>query len=206
MLTNKEIVSYVFGEAAKSNSEKRKVGCLITVNGKLGGLGYNTEVNGKCVHAEVNAVLDVMHRFENLVDEDKIIAYVSHQPCPDCAKYILQELGEVDIQVVAEFMKFDGDKLRYDLVPPVFTEGVAAILTFGARKYKPNNWQNCEDPERYVAALFRHIEAWRAGETLDKDSGMHHLAHAATNIAFLMHLDYQPKQWTKAENSQNLEP
>lgn len=86
--------------------------------------------------------------------------------------------------------KFDADKLRYDLLPAEFEEAVAKVLTHGAKKYAPNNWQLVENPqERYYAALRRHIAAWRMGEKIDKESGLSHLSHAATNIMFLLYFE-----------------
>ena len=97
---------------------------------------------------------------------------------------------------MTEFKKFDGDKLRYDLVPPSLIAGVADVLTFGAAKYDANNWKNVDDVSRYVSAMYRHLEAWRAGEKLDDESGKSHLVHAATNLAFLIELDYNPTEWS----------
>ena len=84
--------------------------------------------------------------------------------------------------------KFDTGKLRYDLVPIEALEGLAKVLTYGAEKYDPNNWQHVES-DRYVAALFRHIMAWRKGEANDPESGHHHLEHALANVAFLLYKD-----------------
>ena len=94
-----------------------------------------------------------------------------------------------------DFKKKDDNKMRYDLIPPSLMKGVAQVLTFGAEKYEPNNWKKVDNPERYVAALYRHLEAWREGEETDYESGLSHLAHAATNLAFLIELDYQPHEW-----------
>lgn len=86
-------------------------------------------------------------------------------------------------------MKFDNDKLLYSLIPPETTKALAEVLTFGAKKYAPNNWQLVENGQtRYLDALFRHLEAFRSGETHDPDSGLHHLAHVLTNVAFLHYL------------------
>ena len=86
--------------------------------------------------------------------------------------------------------KNDQGKNRLDLIEPQFIEGVGEVLTFGAQKYEPNNWQNVEDPEdRYYAAALRHLMAWRKGETADKESGLSHLKHAATNLMFLLHFE-----------------
>lgn len=92
-------------------------------------------------------------------------------------------------------LKYDGGKLRYSLIPPVALSALAKVLTFGAIKYAPNNWQLVEDgEERYLDALYRHLEAYRSGETIDAESGLTHLSHAITNIAFLLHFEQnQPK-------------
>lgn len=87
-------------------------------------------------------------------------------------------------------LKDDSGKLRFDLILPEFEEGIAETLTVGAAKYAPNSWQHVEDAEnRYYASLRRHINAWRQGEILDPEDNVPHLAHAATNIMFLMYFD-----------------
>jgi len=87
-------------------------------------------------------------------------------------------------------LKFDNGKLQYRLVPPVAVKALASILTFGASKYAPNNWQLLDNPkDRYTDALYRHLEAYRSGESTDPESGMSHLWHAITNIAFLIHFE-----------------
>lgn len=103
--------------------------------------------------------------------------------------------------------KADKGKLRFDLISPEFTKAVAGVLTFGAEKYGPNNWQNLEDPtNRYYAALLRHLNAFHAGEKYDKESGMSHLAHAATNIMFLMHFTQSENKAACEEHSAHCAP
>jgi|TARA_R110000744_G_scaffold91126_1_gene176964 hypothetical protein len=96
-----------------------------------------------------------------------------------------------------EFKKFDGGKTRYDLVPPKIIQGIAEVLTFGANKYGANNWKSVDDPERYVGALYRHLEAYRRGEFIDPESGFSHLEHASTNLAFLIELGHESTNWSK---------
>lgn len=85
-------------------------------------------------------------------------------------------------------VKKDQGKNRLDLVQPEFMEEIAAAMTFGAEKYPANSWQGIPcAPDRYYAALLRHLFAWRKGERTDKESGLSHLAHAATNLMFLSH-------------------
>lgn len=167
------------GVAAKSNIEKRRVGCiLVNEAGEIIGEGFNDEEK----HAEINAINSTRGFIQN------VKAYVTHQPCPECARALLRA-GVTEVEVVEQFLKFDGDKLRLDLIPVSTIIALGEVLTFGARKYKPNNWKECKDLSRYEAALLRHFYAYKAGEKIDKDSGKPHLWHALANLAFLVELD-----------------
>ena len=93
--------------------------------------------------------------------------------------------------------KLDQDKPRVDLVDPKFVLGVADVLTFGAKKYEPNNWQKVPDAvNRYYAAAQRHLLAWREGEKIDPESGLSHLYHVACNMMFLSWFDKENKDGT----------
>ncbi len=84
-------------------------------------------------------------------------------------------------------VKYDAGKLRWDLLPMSAVEKIVAVMTFGAAKYGPNNWQALDDFEsRYFAALERHLVAWRRGERIDPESGLPHLAHAGCCLVFLL--------------------
>ena len=87
-------------------------------------------------------------------------------------------------------LKYDEGKLLMTLVQPSFVRGVAEVLTFGAKKYKPNSWQTVEDAKRrYEDALYRHWLAYLEGEQVDSESGLEHLKHLACNAMFLLHLN-----------------
>ena len=83
-------------------------------------------------------------------------------------------------------VKFDGGKLRFDLIPPSFLWAVADILTYGANKYSARNWETGMAWSRPFAALMRHMWAWWGGEDKDPETGKSHLHHAACNLAFLI--------------------
>lgn len=85
--------------------------------------------------------------------------------------------------------KADQDKPRLDLVPPGIIEAIGHIRTYGIEKYKdPDNWKLVE-PERYTAALMRHLcKFLRDPRGRDEESGFLHLHHMACNIAFLVEL------------------
>lgn len=86
--------------------------------------------------------------------------------------------------------KFDGGKLRYGLIPPLAQAEMVKVLTFGAEKYEPDNWKNVPDSlNRYFDAMERHIWAYKMGEKIDPESGIHHLAHAMCCLAFLYEHD-----------------
>ena len=81
-------------------------------------------------------------------------------------------------------------KLRIDLVPPALIEGAARGLGSGTEKYATHDDLNFLRAYTYkdvYASMMRHILAWYAGEELDKESGLSHLDHAASNLAMLMH-------------------
>jgi hypothetical protein len=72
---------------------------------------------------------------------------------------------------------------------PRAIEAVAAISTFGARKYAWKGWESVpEGVERYSDALVRHLIAESKGEVLDADSGLLHAAHAAWNALAVLEL------------------
>lgn len=87
-------------------------------------------------------------------------------------------------------LKFDTEKPMFNLIDPHFHEDLALVLTFGAVKYKPNNWQKVKDAkQRYIAALERHTCAIKKNEVIDPESGLPHSAHVACNSMFIHWLD-----------------
>lgn len=62
---------------------------------------------------------------------------------------------------------------------------VAHVLGFGANKYSANNWRKSGSWLSVLDCAFRHIRYFTAGQPIDPESGLHHLAHAGCNLAFL---------------------
>jgi hypothetical protein len=109
---------------------------------------------------------------------------------PNGIPWSCSKCGYLSAECVCSGKKYDNGKLRWDLLPLGPVEEVVEILTYGAEKYGPNNWQMVEDwRDRYFAALMRHLIAWRKGERDDKESGLPHLAHALCNLTFLRYLE-----------------
>lgn len=95
------------------------------------------------------------------------------------------EREDETIAIIAEGRKDDADKPRYDLIPPEALDGLARVLSYGAAKYAPRNWEKGMGWGRVFAALMRHMWAWWRGEKADPETGMSHLWHAHCCIVFL---------------------
>jgi hypothetical protein len=72
--------------------------------------------------------------------------------------------------------QLDGEMLRQ----------TALVMEFGEAKYDRGNWRKGIPYNRCLDSLLRHILAFKEGETLDPESGLPHLGHAACNIQFLL--------------------
>lgn len=83
-------------------------------------------------------------------------------------------------------VKFDKDKLRYDLEPVNAREQVVRVISIGAKKYGERNWEKGFAWSRLIGAAERHFKAFKEGEDFDPETGEYHLAHAACNIMFLL--------------------
>lgn len=89
--------------------------------------------------------------------------------------------------LLVEGIKYDGDKPRMELIPPWSELEIAKVLTFGAKKYSPENWRKVPDLQnRYMAGLKRHVNAIQRGEMYDPESGYYHHAHAMCCLMFLL--------------------
>ena len=84
-----------------------------------------------------------------------------------------------------EGLRKDEGKLRLDLIPAEWVEGLGAVLTFGAQKYEDRNWEKGMAWGKCLGPGLRHVFKWVRGETYDEESGLHHLYHAAWNFLAL---------------------
>jgi hypothetical protein len=92
--------------------------------------------------------------------------------------------------------KNDQEKERLDLIPPEAIFALGRILTYGADKYAPRNWENGMAWGRVFGALMRHMWAWWGGqgpttksflfEDTDMETRFSHLWHAAACLVFLI--------------------
>lgn len=80
---------------------------------------------------------------------------------------------------------FDAGKLPLDQVPGEALDAMAEGLAFGEKKYGKHNWRLGMNWSQLIGSAMRHIRKFNAGVDLDDESGLPHLSHALTCIAFL---------------------
>jgi hypothetical protein len=83
-------------------------------------------------------------------------------------------------------LKFDDGKPPMSLLPFDALEEVAKVLAYGATKYDAHNWRKGFDWSRLYSGVLRHLSAHMQGIDNDHETGLSHLAHAATGILFLV--------------------
>lgn len=81
-----------------------------------------------------------------------------------------------------------GDSVNLELVPVQIIKDIREIRLYGNKKYPeggPENWRQVE-VQRYKDALLRHLLKYLDDPlSVDEESGLPHLSHIATNVAFL---------------------
>ena len=86
-------------------------------------------------------------------------------------------------------MKYDDNKPPHAMIPPECLTQVAEVLGYGAKKYGAHSWRddlNSTTFSRTYSSIQRHLNAYWAGGDNDQESGLSHLAHAATQVFILM--------------------
>lgn len=100
--------------------------------------------------------------------------------------------------------KYDGGKLRYDLLPVLALEEMVKGLTFGTIKYDDNNWVKVPNGrKRYMSAALRHIQEYRKGSMWDEEQNIHHLSAAMNNLSFIAEKDLRGWEDISDEQSED---
>ena len=104
-------------------------------------------------------------------------------------------------ELITGGVKYDSDKIQMELLPLRELREVAKVLTYGAKKYAPENWKKVPNmKERYTGALLRHLTEYREGNKFDPEAGswkLRHIAQVACNALFLL--------WEELEDDNNLD-
>lgn len=108
--------------------------------------------------------------------------------------------------------KNDHGKVRMELLAGDALRGTAQVLSFGASKYLPRNWERGIAFSRVFGALMRHSWDWWQGEDLDPESGLSHIHHASCCLMFLQayverkqgHLDDRPRLFARRSKKRSI--
>lgn len=81
------------------------------------------------------------------------------------------------------------DKLDYSLLPIYPQQEAVRAFMDGIKsgKYEAWDWLNNPRPYSvYFSKIRRHLDAWKDGEDVAKDSGVKHLGHAIADLMILL--------------------
>lgn len=84
-----------------------------------------------------------------------------------------------------EGLRFNQGKQRYELLHPVAQEGIVKVLSKGAEKYAPKNWEKGMSWSSVVASLKRHLAEFEKGIDYDEETKLLHIDHIQCNAHFL---------------------
>lgn len=111
-------------------------------------------------------------------------------------------------------LRYNGGKPQYSLIDYTLLEPMVRTLEYGAHKYSVfedekgnkikgsevtveeskklklissgrDNWKKGFPMKELIDSAYRHINAYNAGELVDKESGCHHLGNLMCNILFI---------------------
>lgn len=128
---------------------------------------------------------------------EEVIGYLK-----DEMKRQLVEGVDISTEFDSQEAKADAGKLPMNLVPTQIVRDIAEVRQYGNEKYgDPNNWRKVEKL-RYVAALERHLLAYKDylngdDDGLDKESEIEHHKHMACNMAFICEME----RWEKEDKT-----
>lgn len=90
-----------------------------------------------------------------------------------------------------EARKDDQGKSRVELIPGDPLLAVGFVFGYGAEKYGVGNYllDGGLDSKRLLGAAYRHMLAYGAGQNLDGESRLPHLAHAVASLLMIMEIE-----------------
>lgn len=89
---------------------------------------------------------------------------------------------------------------QMSLLPVESLMEISRVFAFGSEKYERENWRKGYDFHLAYDAMQRHLNRYWGGETIDPESGCHHLAHAAFHTMILMAFDAEPERYKQFDD------
>lgn len=105
--------------------------------------------------------------------------------------FVVKDSGEREGFTTGSVRDTDDGKPRYDLISHHGLRRLADHMAKGAVKYGDRNWELGQPTDRFYASLFRHLMAWRDGETSED-----HLAAVVFNAFGIIHMEEEVEAGT----------
>lgn len=99
-----------------------------------------------------------------------------------------------EVKIDGGGLRFNEGKLPMELVPVSVNTSLAKVLHVGSKKYAKNNWRLGMSWSIVMGCLERHYNAFKAGEDIDKETGLRHIELLLCNVAFLNEYFYTHPQ------------
>jgi hypothetical protein len=134
------------------------------------------------------------------------VLYKDHILKPQCEINLKKAEEQLGMEIHLDkdqTAKADAGKLPVNLVPTQIVRDIAEVRQYGNEKYgDPDNWRKVKKL-RYVAALERHLLAYKDylngdDDGLDKESEIEHHKHMACNMAFICEME----RWEKEDQNE----
>ena len=132
----------------------------------------------------LRTTMDYMSEVQAKLEEQKAVLEEKNREIMDSVNYakLIQDAIMPDPKDIA-----GGPKFSMSLLPMAALAQLDAPFRDGAEKYGPANWRDQPVSARvYVDAAFRHMALWLAGQETTSDTGICHLAAAASNLLILL--------------------
>lgn len=137
--------------------------------------------------SEAGKHLRNVHNIHDLDRLDNLLEIVEASPPDQSSEYAQPQSPPTPTGLLADkALRYDTNKLRYDLIPQDALAEYVKVLTLGAAKYADRNWEKGMSWSRCFASLQRHSAAWMQGEDCDPELGTDHMAHVAWNALALV--------------------
>lgn len=91
------------------------------------------------------------------------------------------------MEILQKSQRFNVGKIKWTLVHFKSIECMVEVLTFGAKKYSPDNWKIGLNLKEIEDSIQRHLASLIDGEIKDPESGLYHIGHIMCNCMFWMY-------------------
>lgn len=94
-------------------------------------------------------------------------------------------VGDINSKEKGSGARYNDNKPNFSLIPLETLVDEIRVWEYGAKKYAEWNWVKGMDWTIPFSCAMRHLSAWQAGEDLDPETGISHIAHAMCNLRML---------------------